>query len=176
LLKDNIPGKEQYWVTLDPELMEPDGEIQELMPEWMQKAKQKGAFDSVELTGKRKNGRSAPERLSGLWGVRNRPVRKSACGQGVVVHLEVLSTDSRMPGFLSNPEKVKGDKSQFWQQRKALFTRQDATGQPVFTDISRLSAQCLLTRGATTPVADESQKWWYKISGVAGYRKVMLKK
>ncbi|WP_461237908.1 hypothetical protein [Klebsiella michiganensis] len=28
LLKDNIPGKEQYWVTLDPELMEPKGEIQ----------------------------------------------------------------------------------------------------------------------------------------------------
>jgi hypothetical protein len=74
-------------VTLDPELMEPDGEIQELMPEWMQKAKQKGAFDSVELTGKRKNGRSAPERLSDLWDVRNprernQLVDKVVCSSG----------------------------------------------------------------------------------------------
>jgi hypothetical protein len=33
LLKENIPGKVQYWVTLDPELMEPDGEMQALMPD-----------------------------------------------------------------------------------------------------------------------------------------------
>ena len=32
------------------------------------------------------------------------------------VHLEVLSTDPNMPGFLANPEKVKGDK------RPVLFT------------------------------------------------------
>lgn len=51
LLKENIAGNEQYWVKLHPELMEPDGEMQALISEWMHKAKQKGAFDSVPLTG-----------------------------------------------------------------------------------------------------------------------------
>ncbi len=53
------------------------------------------------------------------------------------VHLEVLSTDPNMPGFLANPEKVKGDKrSVLAAKGSALFTRQDVTGQPVFTATS----------------------------------------
>ncbi|WP_264081567.1 hypothetical protein [Salmonella enterica] len=38
-------------MTLDPALMEPDGEIQALMPAWMQKAKANGIFDSVQAGG-----------------------------------------------------------------------------------------------------------------------------
>ncbi|WP_337014800.1 glycoside hydrolase family 19 protein [Leclercia sp. AS011] len=168
LLKNNIPGKEQYWVTLDPELMEPDGEIQGLMPEWMQKAKQKGVFDSVELTGETEEWKVSAGAPVGFMGCTESPGEGSRLvDREWFVHLEVLSTDSRMPGFLANPECVKGDKKSVLASKgKLLFTRQDATGQPVFTPISaRLSAQCLLTRGATTPVADESQKWWYKITG-----------
>lgn len=168
LLKNNIPGNEQYWVTLDPELMEPDGEIQGLMPEWMQKAKQKGVFDSVELTGETEEWKVSAGAPVGFMGCTESPREGSRLvDREWFVHLEVLSTDSRMPRFLSNPECVKGDKKSVLASKgKPLFTRQDATGQPVFTPTSaRLSAQCLLTRGATTPVADESQNWWYKITG-----------
>ncbi|MFK5143379.1 hypothetical protein ACI4A9_28160, partial [Klebsiella pneumoniae] len=78
-----------------------------------------------------------------------------------LVHLEVLSTDSNMPGFLANPEKVQGDKrSVLAAKGSALFTRQDVTGQPVFTATSaRLGALCRLPRESATPVADEAQKW-----------------
>lgn len=51
VLKDGKMEEKQYWVTLDPTLMEPDGEIQALMPAWMQKAKAKGIFDQVQAGG-----------------------------------------------------------------------------------------------------------------------------
>ncbi|MFW2322706.1 hypothetical protein ACN47F_06490 [Klebsiella variicola] len=168
LLKDSVPGKEQYWVTLDPVLVEPDGEIQGLMPEWMQKAKQKGAFDAVELTEGTEEWKVSAGTPVGFMGCMESPGEgNQLVDREWFVHLEVLSTDSRMPGFLANPACVKGEKrSVLAPKGKSLFTRQDAAGQPVFTPTSaRLGAQCQLSRGAATPVADESQKWWYKVSG-----------
>lgn len=168
LLKENIPGKEQYWVTLDPELVEPDGEMQALMPEWMQKAKQKGAFDSVELTEGTEEWKVSAGTSVGFMGCTESPGEgNQLVDREWFVHLEVLSTDSRMPGFLANPACVKGEKrSVLAPKGKVLFTRQDAAGQPVFTATSaRLSAQCFISRESATPVADESQKWWYKING-----------
>ncbi|MFM3050186.1 hypothetical protein AB8Q38_07810 [Klebsiella quasipneumoniae] len=168
LLKENVPGKEQYWVTLDPELMEPDGEMQGLLPEWMQKAKQKGGFDSVELTGETEEWKVSAGTPVGYMGCMESPGEgNNLLDKEWFVHLEVLSTDTNMPGFLANPEKVKGDKrSVLAAKGSALFTRQDVTGQPVFTATSaRLSAQCRLLRESAMPVADEAQKWWYKVSG-----------
>ncbi|WP_042293172.1 pesticin C-terminus-like muramidase [Citrobacter sedlakii] len=168
LLKNNIPGKEQYWVTLDPELMEPDGEIQGLMPEWMQKAKQKGFFDSVELTEGTEEWKVSAGMPVGFMGCTESPGEgNQLVDKEWFVHLEVLSTDPNMPGFLANPECVKGEKrSVLASKGKTLFTRQDDAEQPVFTATSaRLSAQCLLPRESATPVADELQKWWYKVSG-----------
>ncbi|EKS1979302.1 hypothetical protein ACTBAE_000309 [Klebsiella variicola] len=168
LLKDSVPGKEQYWVTLDPVLVEPDGEIQGLMPEWMQKAKQKGAFDAAELTEGTEEWKVSAGTPVGFMGCMESPGEgNQLVDREWFVHLEVLSTDSRMPGFLANPACVKGEKrSVLAPKGKSLFTRQDAAGQPVFTPTSaRLGAQCLLSRELATPVADESQKWWYKVSG-----------
>ncbi|WP_243428349.1 EF-hand domain-containing protein [Leclercia adecarboxylata] len=167
LLKGNIPQTEQYWVTLAPELMVPDGEIQELMPEWMQRAKQKGAFDSVELTGETEEWTVSAGTPVGFMGCTESPGEgNNLVDKEWFVHLEVLSTDTRMPGFLANPEGVEGDKrSVLAPKEKNLFIRQDTAGQQVFTPTSaRLSAQCLLTRESTTPVADESRNWWYKIT------------
>lgn len=155
-------------MTLDPELMEPEGEIQELMPEWMQRAKQKGAFDSVELTGETEEWKVSAGTPVGFMGCTESPGEGSTLvDKEWFVHLEVLSTDLNMPGFLANPECVKGDKrSVLIPKGKSLFIRQDDAGQPAFTPTSaRLSAQCLLPRESTTPVADGSQQWWYKVSG-----------
>lgn len=146
--------------------MEPDGEMQALMPGWMQRAKQKGAFDSVELTGETEEWKVSAGTPVGFMGCTESPGEgNTLLDKEWFVHLEVLSTDPNMPGFLSNPEKVNGDKrSVLAAKGNALFIRQDTTGQPVFTATSaRLSAQCLLPRESATPVGDESQKWWYKI-------------
>ncbi|ELD3314784.1 glycoside hydrolase family protein [Enterobacter hormaechei] len=168
LLKDNVPGKEQYWVTLDPALMEPAGEIQGLMPAWMQRAKQKGAFDSVELTGGTEEWQVSAGAPVGFMGCTESPAEgNKPVDKEWFIHLEVLSTDTRMPGFLANLEGVRGEKrSVLVPKGKNLFIRQDAAGQPVFTPTSaRLGAQCLLTRDAATPVADGSRNWWYKVTG-----------
>ena len=168
LLKDDVQGKEQYWVTLDPELVEPDGEIQGLMPEWMQRAKQKGVFDSVVLTGETEEWKASAGTPVGFMGCMESPGEgNNLLDKEWFAHLEVLSTDRNMPGFLANPEKVEGDKRSILAAKgKALFIRQDTTGQPVFTATSaRLSAQCLLPRKSATPVTDEAQKGWYKVSG-----------
>ena len=168
LLKGNIPGNEQYWVTLDPELMEPDGEIQELMPGWMQRAKEKGSFDAVQLTGETEEWTVSAGTPVGFMGCMESPGEgKNLVEKEWFVHLEVLSTDPNMPGFLANPERVKGDKkSVLVPNGKSLFIRQDEEGQPTFTPTSaRLSAQCLFPRESTTPVTDESQQWWYKVTG-----------
>lgn len=168
LLKENTPGDEQYWVTLDPELMEPEGEIQGLMPEWMQKAKQKGAFDSVELTGETEEWKVSAGTAVGFMGCMESPGEgNNLLDKEWFVHLEVLSTDPNMPGFLANPEGVKGNKrSVLVPKGKALFIRQDITGQPVFTATSaRLSAQCLISQQSTLSVTDELQEGWYKITG-----------
>ncbi|HHY6385525.1 TPA: pesticin C-terminus-like muramidase [Salmonella enterica] len=168
LLKENIPGDEQYWVTLEPELMEAEGEIQALMPEWMQRAKQKGIFDSVALTEETEEWKASAGTPVGFMGCMESPGEgNNLLGKEWFVHLEVLSTDPNMPGFLANPENVEGGKrSVLVPKGKTLFTRQDITGQPVFTATSaRLSSQCLLPRESAMPVTDESQKGWYKISG-----------
>ncbi|EOE6915942.1 EF-hand domain-containing protein [Cronobacter turicensis] len=83
------------------------------------------------------------------------------------MHLEVLSTDSRMPAFLTNPEGVDGEKHWLLVGKgKTLYVRQDTEGQPVFTATTvSAGAQRLLSREAATPVADASQTWWYNITG-----------
>ena len=167
LLKENKPEDEQYWVTLDTELMEPEGEIQALMPWWVQIAKQKGVFDSVQLTGEAKEWKVSAGTPVGFMGCTESPgVGNELVHKEWFVHLEVLSSDTRMPRFLANPECVLGEKkSVLISKGKALFIRQDASEMPVFTATSaRLSAQCLLPRESTTPIADESKKWWYKIT------------
>ncbi|EKS6650460.1 hypothetical protein QCD57_004312, partial [Enterobacter hormaechei] len=78
-------------------------------PEWMQRAKQKGAFDSVELTGETEEWNVSAGTPVGFMGCTESPGEGSKpVDKEWFVHLEVLSTDPRMPGFLANPEGVTG--------------------------------------------------------------------
>ncbi|HIA4031631.1 TPA: chitinase [Escherichia coli] len=168
LLKGETTGNEQYWVTLDPALMEQDGEIQVLMPAWMQKAKAKGVFDRVQLGGETAEWQVSAGTPVGFMGCEEYPGE----GGGQVerewfVHLEVLSADARMPAFLSNPADVKGEKRTVMAPKgKMLYTRQSASGQESFTETAvTLGAQCVLPRETTTPVMDDSHQWWFNING-----------
>lgn len=72
-----------------------------------------------------------------------------------------------MPKFLSNPAGVKGEKRTVLAPKGIiLYTRQAVSGQEVFTaTAATLGAQRVLPREATTPVTDESQQWWFNITG-----------
>lgn len=168
LLKGETTGNEQYWVTLDPELTEPDGEIQALMPAWMLKARQKAAFDTVELTGETAEWQVNAGTPIGFMGCTESPDERSGLiDKEWYVHIEVLSTDPNMPKFLSNPEGVKGEKRIVRALKgKMLYTRQEMPEHQIFTATSAtLSARCILPWEATTPVTDESKKRWYNITG-----------
>lgn len=168
LLTGEKMGNEQYWVTLDPELMEPDGEIQALMPAWMQKAKEKGIFDSVQTGGETEEWKVSAGTPAGFMGCEDYPGRESGqVEREWFVHLEVLSADPKMPAFLGNPEGVKGEKRTVLAPKgRILYTREATAEQETFTTTSAtLGAQCALPREATTPITDESKQWWFNITG-----------
>ncbi|MGS3392903.1 chitinase [Citrobacter freundii complex sp. CFNIH9] len=168
VVKDGKMEEKQYWVTLDPTLMEPDGEIQALMPAWMQKAKERSVFDSVQTVEETAEWKVSAGTPVGFMGCEEYPGRESAQAEREwFVHLEVLSADPRMPAFLGNPEGVKGEKRTVLAPKgRLLYTRQTTAGQETFTATSAtLGAQCILPREATTPVTDESTQWWFNITG-----------
>ncbi|WP_162200242.1 hypothetical protein [Citrobacter amalonaticus] len=168
LLKEDSVENDPYWVTLDLALVESDGDIQALMPVWMQKAKAKGVFDSVVPGGETEEWKVSAGTPVGFMGCMESPGE----GSGQVdrewfVHLEVLSADPNMPVFLSNPEGVKGEQRTILAPKgKMLYTRQASPEYPAFTATSAtLNARCVLARETTTPVTDESEQWWYNITG-----------
>ncbi len=168
LLTGETAGEEQYWVTLDPALMEPDGDMQMLMPGWMQKAKAKGTFNAVVKGGETAEWQVSAGTPAGFMGCTESP--GEAGGQAECewyVHLEVLSADPNMPAFLSNPEGVTGGKVTVRAAKgKTLYTRQTTPDTVTFTPTSAtLSARCTLPQDATTPVTDASQRRWYNITG-----------
>nr|WP_256859882.1 chitinase [Salmonella enterica] len=168
LLNEETAGNEQYWVTLDPTLMEPDGEIQALMPAWMQKAKAKGVFDQVQAGGETEEWQVSAGTPVGFMGCEEYPGKEgSQTEREWFVHLEVLSADPRMPAFLGNPEGIKGEKRTVRAPKgKILYTRQATAEQATFSATSAtLEAQYMLPRITTTPVMDASKQWWFNITG-----------
>ncbi len=73
--------------------------------------KTKGAFDAVELTEGTEEWKVSAGTPVGFMGCMESPGEgNQLVDREWFVHLEVLSTDSRMPGFLANPACVKGEK------------------------------------------------------------------
>ncbi|WP_201023816.1 glycoside hydrolase family 24 protein [Type-D symbiont of Plautia stali] len=166
LLKEGKASDEQYWITLDPDLVERDGEMHNLMPEWMHQAKARGTFNSVVNTDGSAAWQVKAGTPVGFMGLNEVPgTAGGSTEQERFVHLEVLSTDSRMPGFLSNPGKftTAGKLIRTLSGRK-IWLRSEAT-PPVFTatDIT-LNSGSLVSRESTTPFKDTSDKWWFKVS------------
>lgn len=155
-------------MKLDAGLTESDGDMQLLMPDCMRRAVQQGVYDEVVLTEEADGWTVSAGRPVGFMGCTESPSANSTdVDKEWYVHLEVLSTDSRMPAFLTNPEGVDGEKRWLLVPKgKTLYVRQDSEGGPVFTSTTdSVSAQNLLSREAATPVADASQTWWYNITG-----------
>ncbi|WP_151995160.1 hypothetical protein [Buttiauxella massiliensis] len=167
LLNGKQPGDKQYWVTLDPELTEQDGEMKSLMPAWMSRAGERGEFDVVVLPDDTDEWKVSAGAAVGFMGCTESPgTRGGLVDKDWFVHLEVLSTDPKMPVFLSNPAGVKGDKRSIRALKgKPLYIRQQTDPEEFVPISATLGAQCFLSRDAATPAQDASKKWWYKVSG-----------
>lgn len=99
----NISGN-TFWVTTDPQYMEPAGEQYAHLPAWMQHAVSQGTFDDVVIP-------TAPVKINagdsiGFLGEDIVPAGTGKTSSSHYVHIEVISADSRMPEFLDNPAKL----------------------------------------------------------------------
>jgi hypothetical protein len=102
--KDGKLKSEKFWVTLLPDYMAADGEQYAHLPVWMQKAVEKGTYDAVVKPATVLK-ISAGDAI-GFLGEDVVPVGMGKISSSAYVHIEVLSTDSRMPAFLDNPGAV----------------------------------------------------------------------
>ncbi|ENR4362581.1 chitinase, partial [Salmonella enterica] len=105
---------------------------------WMQKAKERGVFNSVQAGGETDEWKVSAGTPVGFMGYEEYPGRESGqVEEEWFVHLEVLSADPGMPAFLGNPEGVKGEKRTVLAPKgKLLYTRQTTEGQETFTATS----------------------------------------
>ncbi len=164
----NKMGDEQFWVTLDPELLVPDGEIAELMPEWMHLAQEKGTFNEVVVTDGSDRWRVAAGAPLGFLGCMESP------GTGAIIaekewyaHLEVLSVDPGMQNFLANAQSVTAGKQYVIAQKgQALSIRCGEAGNYTFKEgTAKLGQQVIVSRDEADPTQDPSGKWWFNIMG-----------
>lgn len=124
--KDGKVAGEPFWITTSPKYMVQDGEQYARLPAWMQQATAKGLFNTVTKP-------EQPLKINagdaiGFLGEDIVPAGMAKTSSSAYAHIEVLSTDSRMPSFLDNPGKVKeGGKYIRVHPDAALYTNSDNT-------------------------------------------------
>lgn len=163
---NGVATGDAFWITLLPEFMEPDGEQYAQMPVWMQKAVEQGAFDSVTKPAATIE-IEAGEAI-GFLGEDIAPAGKSNVNTCHYAHIEVISTDSRMPEFLNNPAGITtGQRYIQILQGKSLYQR---TGEG--DDSSFVAMSCIvlkdggkiLPRDKCNPFEDKDGKTWFEVS------------
>lgn len=151
---------EAFWVTLLPEYMTQAGEHYAALPAWQQHAVAQGEFNSVV-----KPPTSVSIRAGDAVGFLAKDIDPVGMGKAVTsyfAHIEVLSTDSHMPDFLSNPGKVTtGKKYIRLGLHKPLYIK---TGE-MFEKISAITERDggkVLERDKCNPQTSNG-KTWYQI-------------
>lgn len=150
-----------FWVSLDPMFMNPDGEQRAHLPAWMQQAITQGAYDAV-VTPATKCVVAAGDAV-GYLAEDIAPDGEQRVEKSAFVHIELLSTDSRMRDFLNNTAGVKSGlkylhihpESYLYQRTGDTFTRTDGL---VKKDIHQI-----LPQDKCHPFTDNSGKRWFDI-------------
>lgn len=147
-----------FWVTLLPEYMTQDGEQYAALPLWMSHAIAQGGFDCVVKP-------SAPLTISagdavGFLAKDICPVGMGKTDTSYFSHIEVLSTDSRMPDFLSNPGKVTtGKKYIRLGLHKPLYIRKGDTFE-IMAAITERDGGKVLELDKCNPQTIDGRTWY----------------
>ncbi|MFX2610932.1 hypothetical protein [Enterobacter mori] len=158
--KSEMTGK-AYWVSLDPQYMTPAGKQRAHLPAWMQQAVAQGTFDTVVKPATRLE--VAAGDAVGYLAEDIAPCDLHGVEKSAFVHVEVLSTDSRMTDFLSNKAQVKsGPKYVYIHPESFIYSRSGDTftqtkGQ-VKKDIHKIMPQ-----DTCHPFKDSNGKRWFDI-------------
>jgi len=158
--KSEMTGK-AYWVSLDSQFVTPDGEQMAHLPAWMQQTVAQGAFDAVVKPAMKLE--VAAGDAVGYLAEDIAPCDLHGVEKSAFVHVEVLSTDSRMIDFLSNKAQVKsGQKYVHIHPESPVYARSGDTftqtkGQ-VKKDIHKIMPQ-----DKCHPFKDSNGKRWFDI-------------
>ncbi len=157
---------EAFWVTMLPEYMAPDGEQYAQMPAWMQKANAQGMFDSVSKPSAKLE-MEAGEAI-GFLAEDIAPAGKSQVTSSHFSHIEVISSDARMPDFLNNPGQVtSGQKFIRLHPEADLYTQSGSGEQTVFTKTETKTPKDstkILRVADCSPFEDAQHQTWFKVS------------
>lgn len=137
------------------------------MPDWMACAVTNQKFDEVVVTDGSEKWKVKAGAPLGYMGLNEIPGDKvKLIEKEWFVHIEVLSTDNRMPGFLSNPGNLTAGNPLIRAVKdKTLYVRAANANPPEFTaTTARLNSSVLLDRYAATPVKDKDDKEWFKVT------------
>ncbi|VEB98105.1 Predicted chitinase [Cedecea lapagei] len=150
-----------FWVSLDPHYLTSVGEQRAHLPAWMQQAVTQGTFDTVVKPATRLE--VAAGDAVGYLAEDIAPCDLHGVEKSAFVHIEVLSTDSRMIDFLSNKAQVKsGPKYVYIHPESFIYSRSGDTftrtrGQ-VKKDIHKIVPQ-----DKCHPFKDSGGKRWFDI-------------
>lgn len=158
--KSEMTGK-AFWMSLDPQYVTLVGEQMAHLPAWMQQAVTQGTFDAVVKPATKLEVAAgdavgylaediAPDSMGG--------VEKSA-----FVHVEVLSTDSRMIDFLSNKAQVKsGPKYVHIHPESSVYARSGDTFTKTEGKVKK-DIHKIIPQDKCHPFKDSSGKRWFDI-------------
>ncbi len=150
-----------FWVSLDPQSLASVGKQMAHLPAWMQRAVAQGTFDTVVKPATRLE--IAAGDAVGYLAEDIAPCDIHGVEKSAFVHIEVLSTDSRMIDFLSNKAQVKsGPKYVHIHPESFVYARSGDTftqtkGQ-VKKDIHKIMPQ-----DKCHPFTDSGGKRWFDI-------------
>lgn len=157
---DEMTG-EAFWVSLDPLYMTPEGKHTAPLPAWMQQAVTQGIYDTVVIPATRMT--VAAGDAVGFLGEDIVPGGLNKAETDPYVHIEVLSTDDRLPDFLRNAAGVTGgEKYLHIRPESSLYTRSGDT----FTRTSgkvRKDIHKILPQAKCPSFTDGAGKRWFDI-------------
>ncbi|EWG64817.1 MULTISPECIES: pesticin C-terminus-like muramidase [unclassified Enterobacter] len=150
-----------FWMSLDSQFVTPVGEQRAHLPAWMQQAVTQGTFDTVVKPATKME--VAAGDAVGYLAEDIAPCDLHGVEKSAFVHIEVLSTDSRMIDFLSNKAQVKsGPKYVYIHPESFIYSRSGdnftQTRGKVKKDIHKIMPQ-----DKCHPFKDSNGKRWFDI-------------
>ncbi|MEN4607317.1 hypothetical protein ABEH06_08580 [Pantoea agglomerans] len=158
--KSEMTGK-AYWVSLDSQFVTPDGEQMAHLPAWMQQAVARGAFDAVVKPAMKLE--VAAGDAVGYLAEDIAPCDLHGVEESAFVHVEVLSTDSRMIDFLSNKAQVKsGPKYVHIHPESPVYARSGDTFTQTKGKVKK-DIHKIMPQDECQPFTDKDGKRWFDI-------------
>jgi len=158
--KSEMTGK-AYWVSLDSQFVTPDGEQMAHLPAWMQQAVARGAFDAVVKPAMKLE--VAAGDAVGYLAEDIAPCDLHGVEESAFVHVEVLSTDSRMIDFLSNKAQVKsGPKYVHIHPESPVYARSGDTFTQTKGKVKK-DIHKIMPQDKCQPFTDKDGKRWFDI-------------